>query len=96
MQPDNLPVRSLLRSGRFGTWQLVDRDLSSWDFALSLRPGRSRPSPDPYPTSAARLCAATNSPTTPSITANARLSVVPDSLHATRLATRLAAMAADA
>ena len=38
VQPDNLPVRSLLRSGRFGTWQLVDRDLSSWDFALSLPP----------------------------------------------------------
>ena len=38
VQPDNLPVRSLLRSGRFGTWRLVDRDLSSWDFALSLPP----------------------------------------------------------
>jgi GNAT superfamily N-acetyltransferase len=36
VQPDNLPVRSLLRSDRFGAWQLVDRDLSSWDFALSL------------------------------------------------------------
>src|SRR3954447_20346094 len=23
VQPDNLPVRALLRSGRFGTWQLV-------------------------------------------------------------------------
>ena len=42
VQPDNLPVRSLLRSGRFGTWQLVDRDLSSWDFALSL-PSRQVP-----------------------------------------------------
>lgn len=38
VQPDNLPVRSLLRSGRFGAWQLVDRDPSSWDFALSLPP----------------------------------------------------------
>ena len=34
VQPDNLPVRSLLRSRRFGVWELVDRDLSSWDFAL--------------------------------------------------------------
>ena len=40
VQPDNVAVRSLLRSGRFGTWQLVDRDLSSWDFALSLPPAR--------------------------------------------------------
>ena len=34
VQPDNLPVRTLLRSRRFGIWELVDRDLSSWDFAL--------------------------------------------------------------
>lgn len=34
VQPDNLAVRSLLRSHRFGVWQLVERDLSSWDFAL--------------------------------------------------------------
>lgn len=34
VQPDNLAVRSLLRSHRFGTWELVERDLSSWDFAL--------------------------------------------------------------
>jgi hypothetical protein len=40
VQPDNLPVRSLLRSGRFGTWKLIDRDLSSWDLALSLPSGQ--------------------------------------------------------
>jgi len=34
VQPDNLPVRTLLRSRRFGIWELVDRDPSSWDFAL--------------------------------------------------------------
>jgi GNAT superfamily N-acetyltransferase len=34
VQPDNLAVRSLLRSHRFGVWRLVERDLSSWDFAL--------------------------------------------------------------
>jgi GNAT superfamily N-acetyltransferase len=38
VQPDNLPVRSLLRSRRFGVWELVDRDLSSWDFALRTGP----------------------------------------------------------
>jgi GNAT superfamily N-acetyltransferase len=38
VQPDNLPVRSLLRSRRFGIWELVDRDLSSWDFALRTGP----------------------------------------------------------
>ena len=38
VQPDNLPVRSLLRSRRFGVWELVDRDLSSWDFALRHAP----------------------------------------------------------
>jgi len=38
VQPDNLPVRSLLRSHRFGVWQLVERDLSSWDFALRRAP----------------------------------------------------------
>lgn len=38
VQPDNGPVRSLLRSTRFGTWQLVDRDPSSWEFALPLAP----------------------------------------------------------
>jgi hypothetical protein len=39
VQPDNVPVRSLLRSRRFGVWELVDRDLSSWDFALRTGPG---------------------------------------------------------
>jgi GNAT superfamily N-acetyltransferase len=34
VQPDNVAVRSLLRSRRFGVWHLVERDLSSWDFAL--------------------------------------------------------------
>jgi GNAT superfamily N-acetyltransferase len=38
VQPDNLAVRSLLRSRRFGVWQLVERDLSSWDFALRREP----------------------------------------------------------
>ena len=38
VQPDNLPVRSLLRSHRFGVWQLVERDQSSWDFALRREP----------------------------------------------------------
>ena len=94
VQPDNLPVRSLLRSGRFGTWELVDRDLSSWDFALALPPRPVPPSPEPLADERRRCsAAATNSPTAPSITANARLSVVPDSLQATRFATRLATMA---
>ena len=38
VQPDNGPVRSLLRGTRFGTWELVDRDPSAWDFALTLEP----------------------------------------------------------
>lgn len=38
MQPDNAPIRSLLRSGRFGEWRLVDRDPSAWEFALTLAP----------------------------------------------------------
>lgn len=38
VQPDNGPVRSLLRGSRFGTWQLVDRDPSAWEFALALAP----------------------------------------------------------
>jgi GNAT superfamily N-acetyltransferase len=41
VQPDNGPVRSLLRDSRFGTWQLVDRDPSSWEFALTLAPRRA-------------------------------------------------------
>ncbi|MBV9921535.1 MAG: GNAT family N-acetyltransferase, partial [Pseudonocardia sp.] len=36
VQPDNGPVRSLLRGTRFGIWELVDRDPSAWDFALTL------------------------------------------------------------
>ena len=40
VQPDNGPVRSLLRGTRFGTWQLVDRDPSAWEFALALEPER--------------------------------------------------------
>ena len=38
VQPDNGPVRSLLRGTRFGAWQLVDRDPSAWEFALALGP----------------------------------------------------------
>ena len=41
-QPDNGPVRSLLRGARFGTWELVDRDPSAWDFALTLAPAPRR------------------------------------------------------
>jgi GNAT superfamily N-acetyltransferase len=38
VQPDNGPVRSLLRSTRFGHWQLVGLDPSAWEFALALAP----------------------------------------------------------
>jgi GNAT superfamily N-acetyltransferase len=41
VQPDNGPVRSLLRGTRFGVWELVDRDPSAWDFALTLAPERA-------------------------------------------------------
>lgn len=34
VQPDNWPVRSLLR--RLGPWQLVDRDPAAWDYAITL------------------------------------------------------------
>jgi GNAT superfamily N-acetyltransferase len=40
VQPDNRTVLSLLRGSRFGPWQLVSRDRSSWDFALTLAPER--------------------------------------------------------
>jgi hypothetical protein len=41
VQPDNGPVRSLLRGTRFGAWHLVDRDPSTWEFALALDPERA-------------------------------------------------------
>jgi hypothetical protein len=41
VQPDNGPVRSLLRGTRLGPWELVDRDPSAWEFALTLQPERA-------------------------------------------------------
>jgi GNAT superfamily N-acetyltransferase len=41
VQPDNGPVRSLLRSTRFGLWQLVARDPSAWEFGLTLEPAQA-------------------------------------------------------
>jgi GNAT superfamily N-acetyltransferase len=41
VQPDNGPVRSLLRGTRLGTWHVVDRDPSAWELALTLAPERT-------------------------------------------------------
>ncbi len=41
VQPDNEPVRSLLRSERFGVWRLVERDPSASEFALTLAAERT-------------------------------------------------------
>jgi len=38
VQPDNWPVRSLMK--RFGPWRLVDRDPSAWEYAVTL-PGQA-------------------------------------------------------
>jgi hypothetical protein len=36
VQPDNYPVRALLRSLQLGEWRVVGRDPSAWAYAMTL------------------------------------------------------------